>query len=125
MLKKFILTVLLISPFLISAQMTGNDRDKHGCIGSAGYSYSKIKKDCIQIHAQENILKSVSTEGHWTLTCVIFNENNDKAEIFLPNEAKSIILKKKGENWTKSGYQLTKTDNGYELKKDDVLIYKT
>ena len=29
-------------------KMTGNDRDAHGCIGSAGYSYSFLRGECVQ-----------------------------------------------------------------------------
>ena len=28
--------------------MVGGDRDKHGCIGSAGYQWSEVQQDCIR-----------------------------------------------------------------------------
>ena len=29
-------------------QMVGNDRDEHGCIGSAGYTWNEEKGECIR-----------------------------------------------------------------------------
>lgn len=122
--SKLIITFLFISCFSFG-QMVGNDRDKHGCIASAGYTYSSIKKECVQIHEQEIILKSDSSDSYSTITCVIFSENSKKAEIFLPNEKNSIILKRKGSAWKKSKYQLIQLNDGYQLKKDDEIIYKS
>ena len=28
--------------------MPGADRDRHGCIASAGYTWSKVRKDCVR-----------------------------------------------------------------------------
>jgi hypothetical protein len=30
-------------------QLVGNDRDVHGCIGSAGYSWCELKQKCLRI----------------------------------------------------------------------------
>ncbi|XLQ20764.1 MAG: hypothetical protein ACKUBY_03755 [Candidatus Moraniibacteriota bacterium] len=38
-------TVQEITP---EEQMVGNDKDEHGCIGSAGYSWSEEKQECIR-----------------------------------------------------------------------------
>lgn len=29
--------------------MVGNDKDEHGCIASAGYTWSEVQKDCIRL----------------------------------------------------------------------------
>jgi outer membrane lipoprotein-sorting protein len=34
-------------------QMVGNDRDEHGCIGSAGYSWCEAKQKCIRPWEEE------------------------------------------------------------------------
>ena len=31
------------------AALVGADRDEHGCIGSAGYTWSEVRKDCIRL----------------------------------------------------------------------------
>lgn len=30
------------------AAIPGSDKDEHGCVGSAGYVWSEVKKDCIR-----------------------------------------------------------------------------
>jgi len=42
-------TVKTATTDTVSVPMTGNDRDEHGCIGSAGYTWSVVKNDCIRI----------------------------------------------------------------------------
>jgi hypothetical protein len=32
-----------------SEQLVGNDRDVHGCIGSAGYSWCELKQKCLRV----------------------------------------------------------------------------
>lgn len=129
MKNQLIIFILFLIPVLGFSQVPGSDRDKHGCIGSAGYTYSVIKKDCIQIFNQEVKLQGVGEGSYSTQTCVIFNESKKKAEIFLPDMAGSVILKRKQKDgkiwWEKSGIQLSEIENGLELKKDGVLIYKS
>lgn len=50
-MKKFLLSFLLLSfaPVLFAAEsLPGSDRDSHGCIGSAGYTWSAPMKKCIR-----------------------------------------------------------------------------
>lgn len=126
--SKLIIAFLFIS-CLSFAQMPGSDTDKYGCIGSAGYTYSQIKKECIQIFNEDIKLSSTGEESYSTQSCVIFNENKKKAEVFLSNEVNSFVLKRKQKDgkvwWEKSGIQLSEINGGYELKKDGVLIYKS
>ncbi len=32
-----------------SNDIVGNDRDEHGCIGSAGYSWCEVKNKCLRV----------------------------------------------------------------------------
>ncbi len=67
------------------------------------------------------------------MTAVIFSKNMKKAEIFIPyDNAKSIILDREGKSkiW-KSGSHIRETyvlvpykKTGYQIKKDDVVIYQ-
>ena len=34
-------------------QAIGNDRDEHGCLASAGYTWSEVQKDCIRFLKRE------------------------------------------------------------------------
>ena len=54
MKKLILLMVMLVASGLFiagcqSQQLVGNDRDIHGCIGSAGYSWCEAKQKCLRI----------------------------------------------------------------------------
>ena len=40
------------------SNIVGNDRDADGCIGSAGYTWSQIKKDCIRLFEEKVQLRA-------------------------------------------------------------------
>ena len=104
--------------------IVGNDRDAHGCIGSAGYTYSELKKECIRVFEQKILL--VSKDGTQQ-TALIFNQNKSKVEAFVPGNG-SVILKrvgKKGKSWKNDGYTVTKTKKGYSLKKSKEVIFSS
>ncbi len=117
---------------LIFAQQTpvlGGDRDAHGCIGSAGYTYSQVKNDCVRLFEQKIQLKEVNPKGSSTsMTAVIFSEDMKKAEVFLPEQnSGSLILNRKGKKkiWKNGGYTLVPDKKtGYQLKKDNIVIYQ-
>ena len=43
------------------ASIVGGDRDEHGCIGSAGYSWCETKQKCLRIW-EESCERTASTE---------------------------------------------------------------
>lgn len=128
MKKIFLLPVLFLSTFTI-AQKVGGDKDAHGCIGSAGYTYSQIKNDCVRVFEQKIKLNEVKPKVSSTsMTAVIFSKDMNKAEIFLPEQNKgSLILTRlgKGKAWKNGSYILVPyKKTGYQLKKDNVVIYQ-
>ena len=79
------------------APATGGDRDEHGCIPSAGQSWSQLRQECVQVFEVGTRLNPVEKkEGEAVISAfVLFNDDRSKAEIFLPNsESGSIILDK-------------------------------
>ena len=79
------------------APATGGDRDEHGCIPSAGQSWSQLRQECVQVFEVGTRLNPVEKkEGEAVIsTFVLFNDDRSKAEIFLPNsDVESIILDK-------------------------------
>jgi len=132
-MKKIILLTAISLSCLALAQKVGGDKDVHGCIGSAGYTYSQIKNTCVKVFEQKIKLNEVSSDKSYTsMTAVIFSKNMKKAEIFiLDGAAKSIILTRKGKNkiWKsgsniKESYVLARKKTGYQIKKDNVVIYQ-
>ncbi|WP_412850816.1 hypothetical protein ACL0VS_01670 [Chryseobacterium sp. PMSZPI] len=135
-MKKTILFSAMFLGTLVFAQKTpvlGGDKDVHGCIGSAGYTYSQIKNKCVRVFEQKIKLNEVNSDKSYsTMTAVIFNKNMKQAEVFIPDgNAKSIILVRDGKDKTwKSGshikekYVLSPLKTGYQIKKDGVVIYQ-
>lgn len=130
-MKKTILLSAMFLGTLTFAQKVGGDRDSHGCIGSAGYTYSQVKKDCVRLFEQKIKLNEVKPKGSSTsMTAVIFSKDMNQAEIFLPDtNSGSLILTKFGRStsktWKNGKYTLVHyKKTGYQLKKDNVVIYQ-
>lgn len=105
--------------------MVGADQDENGCLASAGYTWSKVNKECVKIFTgiQLNPAKDQSNEDMVLCAYVLFNENGDQAEVFLPNE-ESIVLTKEsnGKEWIYKDYQLV-PKNGYVFRKGNEDLY--
>ncbi|QBA20202.1 hypothetical protein EU348_03080 [Chryseobacterium indologenes] len=136
MKKIILLSTMFLGSFVFAQKSTpvlGGDRDVHGCIGSAGYTYSQLRNNCIQTFNQKIKLKEVNSDKSYTsMTAVIFNKSMTKAEVFIPDgAAKSIILDKQGKAkiWKsgahlKDSYVLTPYKKSYQIKKNDEVIYQ-
>lgn len=129
-MKKTVVLSAMFLGTLVFAQQTpvlGGDSDAHGCIGSAGYTYSQIKKDCVRTFEEKIKLKEVATKGDY-IAAVIFSKDMKKAEVFVKDaEDGSVILNRAGKSkaWKNESYVLTPyKKNGYQLKKDNVVIYQ-
>ncbi|WP_412468131.1 hypothetical protein [Pedobacter sp. KLB.chiD] len=78
----------------------GADKDEHGCIGSAGYTWSKLKNDCIQIFDAGFRLNPVAIEKDKEVISafVLMSNDQSKIELFLPDDDQhSILLNKTGD----------------------------
>lgn len=103
--------------------VVGGDSDAHGCKGSAGYTWSALKKECVRIFEVGTKLSHAEDgKTYSTVSYVIFDGN--KAELFLDTQKDAIILERKseGESWTKDDLELIPW-KGYVLKKAGKIIY--
>ena len=84
----------------IQEPLVGADRDEHGCITSAGFSWSELQQTCVQLWEAGVRLNPVEVKGDDSVISafVLFNKDESKAEIILPNKEGSVILDKKAEN---------------------------
>lgn len=105
--------------------IVGADKDANGCLASAGYTWSKLNKECVHAFTgiQLNPIDNSTTEDATLCAYVLFNETADKAEVFLPDE-KSFILTRvsQGKPWIYQDYQLISW-KGYVLKKEDKILF--
>lgn len=105
--------------------MVGVDKDENGCLASAGYTWSKLNKECVRAFTgiQLNPMDNPTTDDATFSAYVLFDESGDKAEVFMPDE-KSIILTRKaeGQPWIFEDYQLIPW-KGYVFKKSDKILF--
>lgn len=109
--------------------LVGVDKDKDGCLASAGYTWSKLNKECVRAFTGIQLLPvdkpATSAEEDTAVLAayVLFNEEGDKAEVFLPDD-KSIILSRESKNkpWIFQDYQLI-AKNGYVLQKAGKVLF--
>ncbi len=105
----------------------GTDKDKNGCVISAGYKWSQLRKECIRAFEEGYRLNSIDElEGESIVKSafVIFEEDGDKAELFLPDAEKSVILEKSSKNgpYVNGAWTLHQQDS-YKLQKGSQILY--
>ena len=74
--------------------LVGGDRDSHGCIGSAGYQWSEVLKDCIrpfEVGKKMRALQGDDTLGAY----IVFGADSAQVELFLPGQKEHAILNRK------------------------------
>jgi hypothetical protein len=115
----------------------GNDKDDKGCVISAGYRWSAIRKGCIRVFEEGFRLNLVSDETAKTENdtiqnndedvlnaFVVFEQKGDRAELFLPNNSNSMILirEKEGKPYVNEDWTL-ETFKGFALRYKGELKY--
>ena len=108
--------------------VVGNDKDDKGCVASAGYTWSELKRNCVrpfEVGIRLNPAAEVKQGDAVYSAFAILEENGgNKAELFMPNQKASIIMEREAEGkpYVKDDWKL-KTTNGYQLMKGDSLMY--
>lgn len=105
----------------------GGNKDAHGCYTSAGYTWSQLRRECVQVWTIGEKLMPVNNQLSYVATAtVLVNDAGSIAEVFAPEESKSFLLKKVKNNTFKNKvYLLVKTDKGWTLSKGGKAIYAT
>lgn len=97
-------------------EKVGGDEDEHGCISSAGYTWSNLREDCVQLFEVAYRLNPVSdptnddaTDAAIISAFVLFNDNESELELFLPEIQSGIIIAKNKEGkYQKDNYLFDK-----------------
>jgi len=145
-MMKNILSLLLFTLLFSSCKLTDNpsveeveevanapkdtiavsDKDENGCLASAGYVWSKVNKECVKGFSgiQLNPANLQTSEDETKSAYVLFSEDVNQAEVFLPNDANSIVLTRKSEGspWIFQDWQLIPW-KGYVLKKGEEIKF--
>lgn len=72
--------------------LVGNDRDEHGCIGSAGYTWCEVQNDCIRLFEKGIRLEAV--EGKQS-AFIVFSPDSTLAELFFSGGEQNEILQRR------------------------------
>lgn len=106
--------------------MVGGDRDEHGCIGSAGYSWSALRGECIQVFEVGTRLNPVDVEQEEAVISafIVSKEgDNSQVELFITGEDQNLILKKEADGTFKNG-KYSYNAQTKELSVDGKVAYK-
>ena len=104
------------------AQKVGADRDKHGCIRSAGYTWSEINNSCLRpFELKYQLFNADKTY----IASVNFSNNGEKAEVF-SKEGYFLMSKKNDSTFVhsneilvlgKNQWIFSDKKNGFEYKR--------
>lgn len=104
--------------------LVGSDRDSHGCIGSAGYQWSALTKQCVRLFEQS--IRLNPTDADQTSSAfVLFNADQSQAELTLPSSEQHLLTRQGAEgnwSWQGSGYTLFPW-KGYVLKAGEQTLF--
>ncbi len=101
--------------------VVGADRDPHGCIGSAGYTWSQVRHKCLRLFEDGIRLNPVRKGAAIISAFVLFASDDDTkvAELFLPGQHGSILLRAVPGNgaglWRNRAYKLSQWKGMYML----------
>jgi hypothetical protein len=103
------------------------DKDKNGCLATAGYVWSKVKKDCIRIYDVAIPLTPIDnmhTEDEMLSVYFIFNEDQSQAEVYLPKNTESVLFTQSNAgSWRYLDWELIAQNAGYVLKDAGVIAF--
>lgn len=107
--------------------VVGNDKDDKGCVASAGYTWSELKKSCIrpfEVGIRLNPATEIKQGDAVYSAFAVLEENGDRAELFIPDEKLPLMLvrESEGKPYVKDDWKLM-TSKGYQLMKGDSLLY--
>lgn len=105
--------------------MVGGDRDEHGCIGSAGYTWSALRGECIQVFEVGTRLDPLEENEEVAVISafvVTKDGDNSQVELFITNEDQNPILKQET-NGTYKGGKYIYNPKTQELSIDGKVTY--
>ena len=104
----------------------GGDRDTHGCIGSAGQSWSELLQDCIQVFDVGTCLNPIEVKDNDAVISafIVTKEgDNSQVELFITTEETHPLLKQEKDGTYKNG-KYVYTPKTQELSIDGKVAYK-
>ncbi len=103
----------------------GGEKDEHGCLVAAGYTWSTLRQECVRAWEENISLYIINTaQSYQTAAFVYIDSVQHKAEIFVPEEKNSLILDKKDQVYTNGKFNLSQEDHCWTLSLNDTKLYQ-
>ncbi len=102
------------------------EKDKNGCVPSAGYHWSILRNNCIRPSEEGyrlNSIEKVEDDTDVKSAFVLFSEKGEDAEVYLPDTEGSMVLHKVAENVFKNHHWTLHADKGFSLKYNGKIYY--
>ncbi|MCM1108026.1 MAG: hypothetical protein NC388_03090 [Clostridium sp.] len=77
----------------------GGKRDAHGCLGSAGYQWSELRKDCIRLFESGVRLTDSRNADAVLATYVVFASDSSAVEVYTTTDLQPLLLTRSGGEW--------------------------
>lgn len=111
-----------------NALPAGSDRDAHGCIASAGYTYSSVQARCVRLWEEGVRLDPVSARPAEAVfsAFVLLSKDGARAELFLPQAAAVVMTRAftaDGPYWAAQDLRLDRAPRGWRLYQKGVLVF--
>lgn len=109
--------------------LVGGDQDNHGCLGSAGYTWSRAMKDCVRVF--EVGVRADAVGRNFGAVFIVFSPDSAKAELFFADGRKTPLLDRRtlpdGKSvWNAEDddtYQVSQTKDGWGVSRRGRLRY--
>jgi len=104
----------------------GGDRDTHGCIGSAGQSWSELLQECVQVFEVGTRLNPVEEKEEVAVISAFIvskADDNSQVELFITTEETNPLLKQQKDGTYKNG-KYAYNPKTQELSIDGKVAYK-
>ncbi|EHG99030.1 hypothetical protein [Paraprevotella clara] len=96
-------------------QLIGGNKDEHGCLTAAGYTWSELRRDCIRIFEDGVRVDDPSLQPSLT-SYAVFAADSSRVEVFRPSPFRNEILDRKGGVWQGKTCKLYRTGDRWELR---------
>ena len=97
------------------SQLIGGNKDEHGCLTAAGYTWSELRRDCIRIFEDGVRVDAPSLQPSLT-SYAVFAADSSRVEVFRPSPFRNEILDRKGGVWQGKTCKLYRTGDRWELR---------
>lgn len=104
----------------------GAEKDENGCLMSAGYTWSKVKEDCIRPWEGGITMNITDTSTNFeTAAFVVIDSTKQMAELFLKEVDDSILLDSISPNlYANQRYKLSQENHCWSLIHQDEMLYE-